>query len=235
MRHRSTPAVHAACALAAFALAAVPGCRPDTPPIPEMPVETAPAVVADTLRFDPYSSRVLWSRGGAREARFRAFEGGVAMLADSVMGMRLVLDATSAVQTGVERTRNVTGLDALNAARYPEVVFESTRLRRDAGSSVTLVEGLLTYHGVARPITFPASLRVTRGSVGFSASFEFEPARWDSLLPDGGGAVRVRANLIARDAGTPAPGASMRAMERYQDSLAASEAARLPGQRPSPR
>ena len=50
-----------------------------------------------------------------------------------------------------KRDKHLRGEDFLNVTKYPEATFKSTKFE-DKGETATL-EGVLTLHGVARPVT----------------------------------------------------------------------------------
>lgn len=49
------------------------------------------------------------------------------------------------------------GADFFNAAKYPEAVFDSTRVEQ-AGKGMLTIIGKLTVHGITRPVTLHATL-----------------------------------------------------------------------------
>ncbi|HYE57670.1 MAG TPA: YceI family protein, partial [Rhodothermales bacterium] len=179
----------------------------------------------DTLFFDPFSSRVRFELANGIEGRFTELSGYVLLDSemDTVASLRLVLDATSAVPTGSNQEGvDLLGPRRLDAERYPEVIYEATRIRGDttAGSNVSIIEGALTLWGKTQALPLPASVRITGRTVAINASFDVSPVAWDSTGAHDTSPVSVRAQLVARPRDVPAPGASLRANQRYQDSLA---------------
>ena len=223
--------VLAGIALAAAVLPAA-GCRRRPPPPPPESADSTNAafLATDTLIFDDFSSRVNWSGLGFTGVRFSKMRGEVVLKGDAVTGMTVVLDAASLVQMSALRSENDPGgATYLDAARYPEVVFrlDSARPDTSGGSNSALLDGQLTLWGETRPLTVPASVRITatpvgtevRRSVAINTSFVLTSAQWDSTGAHRTGPIEVRATLIARPRDASAPGGSIRAMQRYQDSL----------------
>ncbi len=222
--------------LAGIALAAavfpVAGCRRRPPPPPPESADSTNAafLATDTLVFDDFSSRVRWAGVGFTDVRFSKMRGEVVLTGEALTGMTLVLDAASLVQMSALRSSSDPASAAfLDAARHPEVVFRLDAARPDTtgGSSAALLDGKLTLWGETRPLTVPASVRITatpvgtevRRSVAINASFVLTSAQWDSTGAHRTGPIEVRATLIARPRDASAPGGSIRAMQRYQDSL----------------
>jgi polyisoprenoid-binding protein YceI len=82
----------------------------------------------------------------------------------------------------------------LESARYPEIVFQSTRVER-SGRDSWKVNGNLTLHGITKPLTLDV-LRENSGYVGTvrikQTEFGIQPIRV------GGGLVTVKNELDIR-------------------------------------
>jgi len=98
---------------------------------------------------------------------------------------RIVLDATSAQTGNRRRDANMHG-DVLESARYPEIVFEASELRRGSpagdasaaeGFPVALV-GELSIHGVKVPVTIDAVVRREGTRAEVSGSFVAPYVDW---------------------------------------------------------
>lgn len=217
---------------AAAALVPASGCRRRPPPPPPATADSTNAsfVERDTLPLDDFSSRVRWSGVGFTDVRFSKMQGQAILIGDSLQGLTMTLDAASLVQMSANRSEgDPSGPMFLDAARYPEVVFRLDRVRPDTtgGSTAALLDGQLLLWGQTRPITVPASVRITstpigtdvRRSVAIDASFVLASSEWDSTGAHRTGPISVRANLIGRPRDAPRPGSSIRANQRFQDSL----------------
>lgn len=208
-------------------LLAASACREDPPPIPADPAADSLNLAGrfDTLFFDPYSSRIRMEHQGGAEGRFTKLSGYALLDTDvnEVTTMRLVLDATSAVPSGsFKEAVDWRGPRMLDAARFPELVYDVEAMRRDTtpGSNVTLLDGTLALWGQTQALPLPASVRLTGRTLAVNATVEIRPGAWDRSGAHDTTLVRIRANLVARPRDVPAPAASLRANERYQDSLA---------------
>ena len=217
---------------AAAALVPASGCRRRPPPPPPASADSTNAsfVELDTLALDDYSSRVRWSGVGFTDVRFSKLRGEAVLRGDSLAGLTITLDAASLVQMSANRSEgDPAGPTFLDAARFPEVVFRLERVRVDTtgGSTSALLDGQLSLLGQTRPLSVPASLRITstpigtevRRSLAIDASFVLPSADWDSTGAHRTGPISVRANLIGRPRDAPLPGSSIRASQRFQDSV----------------
>lgn len=217
--------------LAAAAVLPTTGCRRRPPPPPPESADSTLAsfVEVDTLTLDDFSSRVRWTGFGFTDVRFSKQRGQAILRGDSLLSLALTLDAASLIQTGATTSaRDPRGPQYFDAARYPEIVLTLDRVQPDTASATTqLVSGTLTMWGTPRPISFPASVRITttpigsevRRSLALNAAFVVQSTEWDSTGTRVGGPIDIRLNLVARPKDAPAPGAAMRATQRYQDSL----------------
>lgn len=74
----------------------------------------------------------------------------------------VTLDVTGAKMALPFATEAMKSADVLNAARFPEIRFESLRLHADG--TMATVDGNLTIRGVTRPITLAAQIYRPKGS-----------------------------------------------------------------------
>lgn len=102
----------------------------------------------------------------------------------------LVYDATRPEQSRVEVTIPVAGLrttvprqdehlrseEFFDAAKFPDIHFQSTKVERGATASNLRVTGNLTVHGVSKPVT----LAVTVNQVGLHAMHNAQAAGFDA-------------------------------------------------------
>lgn len=137
-----------------------------------------------TMRFDRANAQLDWRPGGD--------------LADS--GVSASIDAAS-VDTRVPLLdKLVAGADALDAARNPQIRFDSTRFARTSATQGTLT-GNLTIRGATHPVTLAVTFNgygrnplTKQDTLGFSASGTFSRAQFGvtSWYPAVGDDVRVR-------------------------------------------
>ncbi len=75
---------------------------------------------------------------------------------DAVVELRA--DVTSVNTENDQRDAHLKGEDFFNVAKYPELIFKSTSVKKLAENKYK-VSGNLTLHGITKPVTLDASLR----------------------------------------------------------------------------
>ncbi len=107
--------------------------------------------------------------------RFNTFEGEFSYDPNDLKASKVnvVIQTASVDSNHAERDKHLKGKDFLNAAKFPQATFSSTRFIPADENSGTL-EGNLTLHGVTKAISFPVK-KVGEGSDpwgGYRAGFE---------------------------------------------------------------
>lgn len=117
--------------------------------------------------------------------------------------VRVAVDVTGAKAGFLFATQAMMGPKILDAAQYPKIVFQSSRVHRDGPHAN--VDGELTVRGVTRPVTFRVELyreegqdpgdlsRVTVLVTGALNRSEFGADGWSDLAGD-----EVRLRIVAR-------------------------------------
>ena len=157
-----------AAALAALALTALVASAqaeaPAAPAKPETKAEAGPVVDGATL--DPaHTSAAFWIRHIAAPVagRFNAVSGTVAIPPRKPADGRVAFSVkTDSVDTGIAaRDKHLRTADFLDAAVYPEMRFESSRIV-SAGTRLARVTGKLTIKDVTKEVTIPLRLLGTK-------------------------------------------------------------------------
>jgi polyisoprenoid-binding protein YceI len=113
-----------------------------------------------------------------KHGSFRELEGTLVYDAQTPSASHVkVTVKTDSLDTGfAARDTDVKGPKFLDAATFPEMIFESTKVAR-TGNKRLRIEGELTLHGITKPIVLDAKLNRAapspfdkRPTVGFSAS-----------------------------------------------------------------
>ena len=124
-------------------------------------------------------------------------------------GVELRIPAAS-VNTGDEkRDGHLRSADFLDAARYPEIVFKSTKVT-PRGRDEFVVDGDLTIRGTTKPVSVNVELIGIAADpragqrAGFDAKFSFDRTQWGLVwnmpIPSGvlvGEKITVEANIAA--------------------------------------
>jgi polyisoprenoid-binding protein YceI len=157
------------------------------------------------FKIQPEASEITFratSRFMNADGHFSRFSGEVVVDPAVLTGARIVLtiDAAS-LDTGIDmRDNHLRSGDFLDAARFPNITFESVRV--DAAGRRATVMGRLTLHGVTREIVAPVDVQIT--SAALVASGEFIVNRgeygmnYNSFLNPIGNEVRAAFTFRAR-------------------------------------
>lgn len=117
--------------------------------------------------------------------------------------VRVAVDVTGAKAGFLFATQAMKGPKILDADRHPQIVFESTRVRRDGPHAN--VDGNLTVRGVTRPVTFRVELfreqgrdpgdlsQITVLVTGSLSRSAFGATGWSDMAGD-----EVRLRIVAR-------------------------------------
>lgn len=197
-----TPAKVLLAASLAASLASCTALRVVTHEVNDDPVK-APAGL---YRLDPRHSSLLFDVDHFGYSRFVArFDKVEATLdantAEPEKSRLSVTVKAASVDTNVrELDSMVTGPDLLDAARYPDIRFETTALRR-TGAKTGEMTGNLTMHGKTKPVTLEVTFNggspdplTGDDTLGFSARGAFNRADWglSAWWPAVGNDVNVR-------------------------------------------
>jgi polyisoprenoid-binding protein YceI len=123
--------------------------------------QTAPEVGRYAL--DAAKSSIVFSIGhfyvSSTEGRFTSFDGRLVFARETPERGNVTIHVSpGSIDTGIAaRDDHLRSADFFDVAKYPLVRFESTGLVR-TGNTGTLT-GMLTLHGVTRPVTFAATLQ----------------------------------------------------------------------------
>jgi polyisoprenoid-binding protein YceI len=127
------------------------------------PVTQDPAKVpAGTYAVEPNHTQVQFSVNHMGFSYFGGtFSGasGTAVLAakkPAVMSVSVSVPVASVATTSPKLTEELKEADWLDAARYPTMIFRSTKVT-ETGPGTADVEGTLTLHGVTKPLTLHAT------------------------------------------------------------------------------
>lgn len=188
-----TPAL--AVPLLSWLLACSAPNRPEPAPASTVAIAPAPAPSASAASLtgvradyvlDETGSAVTFLGSkvtGKHEGRFEHFRGSVQLLdGDITKGtVRVTVDVAS-VATDVDKlSAHLRSADFLDAERFPEATFASTRVQRQGDGY--LVSGDLTLRGVTRSIAFPAIIEASRAEVKVSAALVISRSEFGITYP----------------------------------------------------
>jgi polyisoprenoid-binding protein YceI len=183
-----------------LALLGILGCANPAKDKPEAevsaPVETEHAAepagvlysIAEGSRIDFVGSKVT----GSHEGGFNQFSGEITLVDNDPASSRLSLtiDLTSLWADGPKLTGHLKSPDFFDVETYGTATFEMTGITGDAGAYT--VTGNLDLHGVAKSISFPATINVGEQEITAAAEFSIKrfdfgivyPGKTDNLIRD---------------------------------------------------
>ena len=156
---------------------ALPPTHPEPPRPPGVPAPPAPTPPRAAFAVQQHTSRITWELledAGRKKGGFNRFRGDVDLVGGdpSRSSLKLEIDVESLYSDDPARTSRWLAPDALDAGRFPTVVFESTEvlLVQDRYE----VRGDLTLHGVRRRFAVPVSVQVQPLRVLAEAEFSLD-------------------------------------------------------------
>lgn len=178
----------------------------------DRPAEVATAEGEGQRHTFAEGSTVSWIGSkvtGSHDGGFHAFDGEISLVDGDPAASRVsvVIDTTSLWSDSERLTGHLKSADFFEVETYPTATFTSTSIEpAEEGYAVT---GNLELHGVAKSITFPATISVEEGRIAIQAEFFIQrydwdivyPGRPDDLIRD---EVVIRLDLVAVPAGNEA-------------------------------
>lgn len=141
------------------------------------------------ITFDAASTTVRWTLTGnvhTVHGTFKLLSGSAQMDAATGVGSgELVVNAVSGESGNGTRDKNM-HKDVLESAKFPKITFVPKTLRGKLemqGTSHVEIDGTITLHGAAHPITIPADVAATAKEVKVTAHFEIPYVEWGLKNP----------------------------------------------------
>lgn len=139
--------------------------------------DIAAAASAVKYTFDQSTSKVTWMGSkvtGKHDGGFAAFKGTVDVVdvAPETSKVDVEIDATSITSDAEKLTGHLKSPDFFDVAKFPKATFVSTRIAKggDKGATHT-VTGTLTIKGIAKTVTFPATIQIAGDSASVDTEF----------------------------------------------------------------
>ncbi len=164
------------------------------------PAGTEALVISpENSKVEFVAAKVTRSHNGS----FKQFSGQIDLAPNSIPDSRVTIDIeTSSVVTDEDQlTGHLKTADFFDVAKFPKAIFVSTKFEPSTtGGDTYTVTGNFDLHGVKKSISFPATIKVTPGSVGVDAEFAINrkdfgivyAGKADDLIREG---VVVKLNL----------------------------------------
>jgi polyisoprenoid-binding protein YceI len=218
--------VASAAALSLLAL----GCDKDSAPPPRSTLLSADAATIQTkapppplgtkavfYKFGPANSKIEFVGAkvtGKHEGSFRTFEGTIGLVANdpTMSAAQVTIDLASLTVEPAKLAAHLKGKDFFDVEQFPKANYTTTTIRPGASPTSFNVTGKLNLHGVIKPLTFPATIKVSEGGIDAEGEIALNrkdfgivyPGMPDDLIADN---VAIKLSIHAKPAES-APAAS---------------------------
>ena len=147
-------------------------------PAPAAAPAAEPAAAVYRLSEDSTIGFVGAKVTGSHEGGFKSFEGEVRVAGSTPesASVEIEIDTASLWADNEKLTGHLKSPDFFDVETYPTATFTSSAIAANDDGTYT-VTGNLDLHGIAKQISFPASIELTES--GFTASAEFAVKRFD--------------------------------------------------------
>ncbi|MEP0549075.1 MAG: YceI family protein [Rhodothermales bacterium] len=145
------------------------------------------------VAIDTAQSAIRWRAAkvtGAHDGGFRTFDGVVYRDGGVLTGVDLTIDAASIWSDNEKLTGHLKSADFFDVEQFSEATFRADSFELIAvedsvewAEATHRIGGVLTMHGQAQRITFPAKVTVTDDAITATADFLIERSRWDLTYP----------------------------------------------------
>ena len=173
-----------------------------------------PGTKAAFYKFGPPDSKIEFSAAKVtkkHDGAFGAFEGTIGLVnGDPLMSaVQVLIDMASVTSDAEKLSKHLKSADFFDVAQFPKTNFSSTSIRPGNGPSNYNVTGKLSLHGVIKPLTFPATIKVSNDAVDVEAELTLNRKDWgivypgapDDLIRDD---ISIKLTAHARPQGDPA-------------------------------
>lgn len=143
---------------------------------------TATSAYAAQWTFDPNQTKVEFKvKGvGGTDGSFSKFQGTAHYVPDNIEAMKIDFTIDSNSLNAGAKTALYKGENVFNVDDYPSLKFRSTKVTAQQGNQVK-VDGLLTMHGVTKPVSWNMQIDPARSSndqLYFDANTTIARSNW---------------------------------------------------------
>jgi polyisoprenoid-binding protein YceI len=147
-----------------------------------------PGSKAVFYKFGPPESKIAFSAAKVtkkHDGAFNAFEGSIGLVnGDPLMSaVQVIIDLPSLTTDSEKLSGHLKSADFFDVAQFPKANFSSTAIRPGSAPSTYNVTGKLSLHGVVKPLTFPATIKVTNDAVDVDAELTLNRKDYGIVYP----------------------------------------------------
>jgi polyisoprenoid-binding protein YceI len=142
-----------------------------------------------------FHTKALWVFPA--KGTFRALEGTGTVTADGGISGSLIIDAASIDTKNKKRDIHLRTADFFEVETFPTITYEATSGRLVKPGTIDL-DGTLTVHGEARPLTVSANVSISADSVTVTAEVDIDRSAWGLTLTPFGAGLRNKVAMSAQ-------------------------------------
>ena len=138
--------------------------------------------------FGPPDSKIEFSAAKVtkkHDGSFGAFEGTIGLVnSDPLMSaVQVIIDMTNVTTDAEKLSKHLKSADFFDVAQFPKTNFSSTTIRPGNSPSTYNVTGKLSLHGVIKPVTFPATIKVSQDAIDVEAELTLNRKDFGIVYP----------------------------------------------------
>jgi polyisoprenoid-binding protein YceI len=122
---------------------------------------------------------------GKHNGGFDKISGTVQMTGSSIESalVKIDIDMKSMTADAPKLTGHLKSADFFDVEKFPTAAFISTSIKPAAGVGLYTIVGNLTMKGVAKAVTFPATIKLTGNAIDAKAEFAINRKDWGIVYP----------------------------------------------------
>jgi polyisoprenoid-binding protein YceI len=162
--------------------------RPQTAPVEAGLLAPPPGTKAIFYKFGPPDSKIAFT--GAKvtknhDGSFGSFEGTIGLVNNEPLmsAVQVNIDLASLTIDPAKLATHLKSADFFDVAKFPKGSFGSTIIRPSGTPSLYNVTGKLNLHGVTKPLTFPATIKISPGAVDAEGEFTINRKDYGVVYP----------------------------------------------------
>jgi len=155
------------------------------------------------LTIAPPQSKIEWTGSkvtGKHEGSFQQFDGWIALADDKpeTAKFAVAIDMTSVKSDDEKLTGHLKSPDFFDVEKNPKASFVSTEIKAGGEKGAThTITGDLTLRGVTKPVSFPATVKVTADKVTAKSEFSINRKDW-GIVYAGKADDLIRDNVVIK-------------------------------------
>jgi polyisoprenoid-binding protein YceI len=162
--------------------------RPRTAAVDAGLLAPPPGTKAVFYRFGPPDSTIAFSAAKVtkkHDGSFGTFDGTIGLVAGEPLmsAVQVNIDVASLTTDAEKLSGHLKSADFFDVAKFPKATFSSTSIRPSGAPAVYNVTGKLNLHGVTKPLTFPATIKVSPDSVQAEGEFTINRKDYGIVYP----------------------------------------------------